>query len=60
MLKWLIAVLVIGGFVYWLRAGKRGREIIDPEVKELDQKRFYVTPPSKDDSPPDDHEGTKL
>lgn len=60
MLKWVVALCVIAGFVYWLLSGRRGGGIADPEVKELDQKRFYVTPPSKGDSPPDDHERTRL
>ncbi|PIE43958.1 MAG: hypothetical protein CSA50_03125 [Gammaproteobacteria bacterium] len=60
MLKWLLGIVVAGGFILWLKRGKSVRDVSAPEVKELDQKRFYVTPPEKDDLPPDDDQGTKL
>ncbi len=60
MLKWLLGIVVIGGFILWLKRGKNTVDVSDPEVKELDQKRFYVTPPEQDDLPPDDDQGTRL
>jgi hypothetical protein len=60
MMKWLVLLVVVIGVVYWLRKGREQNPLVNPEAKELDQKRFYVTPGKKDDNPPDDHESTSL
>ncbi|WP_369602483.1 hypothetical protein AAIA72_05865 [Hahella sp. SMD15-11] len=59
-MQWLIAALVVVGIGIWLWKGRQRNPYTDPEVKEVDQKRFYVQPPSDMDPPPDDHEGDKL
>ena len=58
--KWIILLILIGVVVFWLRKGRQQNPLIDPDVKELDQKRYYVTPTKKGDTPPDDHESTSL
>lgn len=60
MFKWLLLLVAIGVFVFWLKRGKNGHDVTDPEAKRLDQQRYYVTPPQKDDKPPDDNQGTSL
>lgn len=60
MLKWLLVALVVVAFVFWLMRGKKGHDVSDPEAKSLDQKRYYVTPPQKGDTPPEDNQGTSL
>lgn len=59
-MKWVIVALVVIVVAIWLARGRRRGEISDPEVKEVDQKRFYVAPPDKNDPPSEDHRGDSL
>ncbi len=60
MFKWLLIIVVGVVFLLWLKRGKKGHDISDPEVKEIDQQRFYVSPPKKDDELPKDDQGNDL
>ncbi|UZE95073.1 hypothetical protein [Alkalimarinus alittae] len=60
MLKWLLLLVVGAAFVFWLKRGKKGHDITDPEVKEIDQQRYYVNPPDKNTSRPKDNQGNDL
>ncbi|MCP5207366.1 MAG: hypothetical protein H7A01_09215 [Hahellaceae bacterium] len=59
-MKWVVLAAVVAVIVLWLKKGRQKNAVIDPDVRALDQKRFYVTPGKKDDNPPDDHESTSL
>lgn len=58
-MKWVIVAVVVIVLAVWLARGRR-RTVSDPEVKEVDQKRFYVTPPDDSEPPSEDHQGDKL
>ena len=60
MLKWLLLIVIGGVFFLWLKRGKKGHDISDPEAKEIDQQRFYVAPPKKNDEPPKDDQNNAL
>ena len=60
MLKWLLLIVVGAGFVFWLKRGKKGHDITDPEVKEIDQQRYYVNPSDKESSAPKDNQSNDL
>lgn len=59
-MKWVIVAVVVIVLAVWLTRGRRRRTVSDPEVKEVDQKRFYVTPPDDSEPPSEDHQGDKL
>ena len=60
MFKWLLLIVIGGAFFLWLKRGKEGHDISDPEAKEIDQQRFYVYPPKKNDELPKDDQGNDL
>ncbi len=60
MLKWLLLFAVGAAFVFWLKRGKDGHDISDPEVKEIDQQRFYVNPPGENSKEPKDNQSNDL
>lgn len=56
MFKWILLLLIGAGFVFWLKRGSKGHDISDPEVKEVDQQRYYVNPPDKKLQNPDEQQ----
>ena len=60
MFKWLLLIIVVGVFFLWLKRGKEGHDISDPEVKEIDQQRFYVDPSKNKDERPKDDQSNNL
>ncbi|RMF18909.1 MAG: hypothetical protein D6758_03200 [Gammaproteobacteria bacterium] len=59
-MQWFIAALVVVGLGIWLWKGRQRNPYQEPDVKEVDQDRYYVQPPSDLDPPHQDHEGDKL
>ncbi len=60
MLKWLLLIIVGAVFVFWLKRGKQGHDVTDPEAKRIDQQRYYVAPPVEEDNARKDNQSNDL
>ncbi|MBU6949914.1 MULTISPECIES: hypothetical protein [unclassified Hahella] len=58
-MKWVVLLAIVVAVVIWVVNSRKRNPVSDPEVKELDQKRYYVTPPKPGDLEPEDKSGTQ-
>jgi len=58
-MKWVLLGVVIVIAVMWARINRNRSAFSEPEIKEVEQKRFYVTPPKPEDPPLDDHQNDR-
>lgn len=59
MLKWLLLIAVIAVAAFWIKRNREKNVFSEPEVKEVEQKRYYVTPPKPEDTPADDNQNDR-
>ena len=59
-MKWVVLAILAIVLLIWLVRGKMQSRLDDPEIKVLDQQRYYVNPPKEGDDPPDDKQSTSL
>ena len=59
MLKWLLLIGVIMVAAFWVKRNRSKSVFSEPEIKEVEQNRFYIKPPESVDRPADDHQNDR-
>jgi len=59
MLKWLLLIVVVAIAVFWVKRNRSKNVFSEPEIKEIEPKRYYVQPPKSEDKPADDHQNDR-
>ncbi len=59
IIKWIVVIGVVTALALWVRHSKRKNVYSDPDVKEVDYRRYYVKAPQVGDFPSDDHQNDR-